>query len=68
MRPASVFGPEHWSGEVFTIAAASLIRGVDESVSPAVVSINNLSERSPMACSLSKFLARQVCIDRPSRR
>ncbi len=46
---------------MFTIAAASLIRGVDESVPPAVVSINHLSESPPMARSLSKFLAQEVC-------
>lgn len=58
---ASVIGPEHWNDELSTIAeAASPIRGVDGSVCGAVVVINHLSEYSPMASSVSKFLARQV--------
>ena len=58
---ASVVGPEHWNDELIAIAeAASPIRGIDGSVSGAVVVINHLSEYSPMTSSVSKFLAQHV--------
>lgn len=57
----AVVGAEHWKVELSTIAeAASPIRGIDGSVSGAIVVINHVSEHSPMAVSVSKFLAQQV--------
>lgn len=59
--PTVVLGLEHWNDELSAIAeAASPIRDSDGSISGSVVVINHLLDHSPLAITVSKFLAQQV--------